>query len=127
QAVLEVDGEPVARKTFARWLVGFQGETMLTRFVEDFAIDRAAKAAGISVTQDEIDARVRLALQWRISEAKNGSRESWLTFLSFNGRTEDSFVHSLAERTRTDLLAEKIMLRERKVTPKDVEMRFKRD
>ncbi len=124
QPVLEVDGEPVARKTFARWLVALQGESMMQRFVEDFAIDRAAREAGIAVTKDEVDARVLQVLAWRISEGHKGSRESWLTFLSLNGRTEESFARTLAERTRTDLLAEKLYLRDRKVTPEDVKQRF---
>ncbi|MCY2961256.1 MAG: peptidylprolyl isomerase [Planctomycetota bacterium] len=124
QPVLEVDGEPVPRKTFARWLVAIQGESMMQPFVEEFAIDRAARAAGITVTQDEIDERVRWLLKARIDEAHKGSRESWLTFLSLNGRTEESFARTLAARTRSDLLAEKLYLRERKVTPEEVKQRF---
>lgn len=124
QPVLEVDGEPVARKTFARWLVAIQGESMMQRFVEDFAIERAAREAGITVTKDEVDARTRQSLAYRIQEGHKGSRESWLTFLSLNGRTEESYARTLAERTRTDLLAEKLYLRDRKVTPDQVKQRF---
>lgn len=125
QPVLEVDGEPVSRKVYARWLVAIQGEAMMQRFVEDFAIERAALAAGITVTNEEIEARVRWLLKSRIDEGHKGSRESWVTFLSLHGRTEESFARTLAERTRTDLLAEKLLLRDRKVTPADVEWRFR--
>ncbi len=124
QPVLLVDGEPVARKVFARWLVAIQGESMMQRFVEDFAIERAAREKNITVSQDEIDARVRLRLKSQIDGGHEGSRESWMTFLALNGRTEASFEHTLAERTRTDLLAEKLLLRDRKVTPEMVEERF---
>lgn len=124
QPVLEVDGEPVARQTYARWLVAMQGESMMTRFVEDFAIERAAKEAGLDVTQAEVDERVRLSLQARIKEGHKGSRESWLTFLAMYGRTEDSYARSLAERARTDLLAEKLYLRDRTFTADDVKYRF---
>jgi len=124
QPVLEVDGEPIARKTFARWLVALQGEAMMQRFVEDFVIERVAREAGVAVTKDEVDARVRQVLAWRISEGHKGSRESWTTFLALNGRTEDSFVRTLFERTRTDLLAEKLFLRDRKVTAEDVKQRY---
>lgn len=124
QPVLEVDGEPIGRGVFARWLVGVQGEAMIQRFLEDFVIEREAKKVGVTVTQDEIDARVRLQLQTRIAEAHNGTRESWQLFLAMNGRTEESFVRTLAERTRTDLLAEKLLVRDRKVTPEDVKQRY---
>lgn len=124
EPVLEVDGEPIARRTFARWLVAMQGESMIRRFVEDVVIERAAREAGITVTPDEVAARTRAQLKFRIQEAHKGSRESWLTFLSMHGRTEESFERTLAERTRTDLLAEKLYLRDRKVTPEDVRIRF---
>ncbi len=124
QPVLLVDGEPVGRGVFARWLVGVQGESMIQRFLEDFVIEREARKVGITVTQDEIDARVRIQLEARIAEGHKGTRESWHLFLAMSGRTEESFVRTLAERTRTDLLAEKLLLRERKVTPEDVKQRF---
>lgn len=124
QPVLEVDGEPVARKTFARWLVAIQGESMIQRFVEDYVIEKVAREQGITVTQDEVDARTRWLLKSRIDEGHKGSRESWLTFLSLNGRTEESFARTLAERARTDLLAEKLLVRDRTFTPEQVRERF---
>ncbi len=124
QPILEVDGEPVGRGEFARWLVGVQGEAMIQRFLEDFVIEREAKKVGITVTKDEIEARVRLQLEARIAEGHKGTRESWHLFLAMNGRTEESFVRTLAERTRTDLLAEKLLVRDRQVTPEDVKQRF---
>jgi hypothetical protein len=124
EPVMEVDGEPVPRAVYARWLMPMQGEAVIQRFVEDFMIEKAARERGFTVTQQEIDDRVRVLLESRIREGHKGTREAWHTYLSFHGRTEESFVQTLAGRTRTDLLAEKMLLADRVVTPEDVQMHF---
>ncbi len=125
QPVLEVDGEPVPRATFARWLVATQGESMMQRFVEDWAIERKAREVGVAVTPEEVDERVLSVVQSKIDEGHKGTREAWVAFLALRGRTEESALRAQRERTRTDLLAEKLLLRERKVTPDDVRLRFR--
>lgn len=122
--VMLVDGEPVGRAEYARFLLYWQGETALTRFVEDWAVERKAAAAGVSVTEAEVRARVDEHIETMIDEGFKRQREGWLAFLRQANRTEESFRASLAERWRIDLLAEKLMLRERVVDERALRERY---
>jgi parvulin-like peptidyl-prolyl isomerase len=122
--VLEVNGEGVTRAEFTRWLLAVQAESSLQRFVEDWAIEREAGRREIEVGEAELEERTRQNLALRIAEGHKGSREAWNTYLALNGRTEESFLFSLRERTRTDLLVEKMLLADREVTPEAVRARY---
>ncbi|MEY2806150.1 MAG: hypothetical protein RIR65_567 [Planctomycetota bacterium] len=122
--VMLVDGEPVGRAEYARFLLYWQGETALTRFVEDWAVQRKAAAAGVSVDEAEVRARVDEHIEAMIDEGFKRQREGWLAFLRRADRTEESFRASLAERWRIDLLAEKLMLKERVVDERAIRERY---
>jgi parvulin-like peptidyl-prolyl isomerase len=125
--VLEVDGDPVTRSDYARWLLHIQGETLVQRYVEDWAVIKKARELGVSVTEAEIRARTHDRVQFMVNEGYKGQREGWMAFLALNGRSEESFVREMTFRTRTDLLAEKLMMKERKITPEDVQLRYDND
>lgn len=125
--VLEIDGDPVTRSDYARWLLHMQGEPLLQRYVEDWAVMKKARELGVHVTEAEIEARAREHVQFMVNEGYKGQREGWMAFLALNGRTEDSFLREMTFRMRTDLLAEKLMMKERKITDADVKLRFEND
>ncbi|MEY2744972.1 MAG: hypothetical protein RL112_14 [Planctomycetota bacterium] len=122
--VMLVDGEPVGRADYARFLLYWQGETALTRFVEDWAVERKAAVAGVSVTDEEVRARVDEHIEAMIDEGFKRQREGWLAFLRRANRTEESFRASLSERWRIDLMAEKLMLKERVVDERAIRERY---
>lgn len=124
EPALEIDGEPVRRGTYARWIRDTLGETFVRLFVEERAVESKARELGVSVSEDEVDRRARERVQYLIDTGHKASRESWRTYLALGGRTEDSFLRDMAWRTRVDLLAEKMMMRDRKVTSEEVRARF---
>ncbi len=117
EPALEIDGETVPRGVYARWIRDTIGETFVPLFVEERAVQRKAGELGIAVSEAEVDERARDRIQFLIDSGHKGSRESWRTYLARSGRTEDSFLRDIVWRTRVDLLAEKIWMRERPVTP----------
>lgn len=124
EPALEIDGEQVRRGTYARWIRDTLGETFVPLFVQERAVRRAAREQGITVTEAEVEARTRENLQYLVDNGHGGSREAWLRYLELGGRDEPSFVRQLAWRTRVSLLAEKMMMRERKVEPADLQRHF---
>ena len=125
EPVMLVDGEPVSRASYARYLLYWQGETALSRYIEDFAVERRAQAAGIVVTEAEVRERVKEHVDTMIDEGFKRQREGWLEFLRRAGRTEESFCASLAERWRIDLLAEKLMQQERVIDERMLRERYR--
>jgi parvulin-like peptidyl-prolyl isomerase len=124
EPVMRIDGEPVARGVYARWLVDTIGETLVDPFAEEWLLRKKAHAAGIVVDEAEVARRVREYVQARIDSGYKGSREAWLAYLDLGGRNEDAFVHEVTWRTRLDLLTEPFYLRERKIRPEDVRARY---
>ncbi|MFN0244792.1 MAG: peptidylprolyl isomerase [Planctomycetota bacterium] len=124
EPALEIDGEQVRRGTYARWIRDTLGETFVPLFVQERAVRRAAREQGITVTEAEVEARTRDNLQYLVDNGHGGSRDTWLRYLQIGGRDEDSFVRQLTWRTRMSLLAEKMLLRERKVTSADLQRHF---
>jgi hypothetical protein len=120
-----VDGEPVSRASYARYLLYWQGETALSRYIEDFAVERRAQAAGVVVSEAEVRERVKEHVDTMIDEGFKRQREGWLEFLRRAGRTEESFCASLAERWRIDLLAEKLMQQERVIDERMLRERYR--
>jgi parvulin-like peptidyl-prolyl isomerase len=124
EPVMRVDGDPVERGAYARWLVDTIGETVVDPFAEEWLVRREALAAGVTVDEAEVSRRVREYVQDRIDSGYKGSRESWLAYLTLGGRTEEAFVHEVTHRTRLDLLTEGLYRRDRKIRPEDVRARF---
>ncbi len=124
EPVLRVDGEPVERGVYARWLTDTIGETLVDPFAEEWLVRKRARAAGVVVDEVEVARRVREYVQARIDGGYHGSRESWVAYLELGGRNEDAFVDEVTWRTRLDWLTESLYLRERKIRPEDVRARF---
>ncbi len=122
---LLIDGEPVARSVYARWLLYSRGEASWQQFTEDWLVDRQAQEKGIQVDAAEIDARVREQVETTITEGYHGDRSAWLSYLALTGRDEESHLRQLARRARLVRLAEKLILSERQITAGLVEQRYR--
>lgn len=119
-----IDGDPVARGTYLRWLVDKEGEGAVGRFVEEWAVERRARERGVEVSDEELAARIQEWIQMRIDEAFDGRREMWVTWLALQKRSEESFLRELRRRLHIDLLSEKMIVADRKVTRAAIESRY---
>lgn len=117
---LAIDGERVTRGTYARWLLHMRGEAFAHTFVEETMLRRHAEQSGVRVTEEEVHERALDFVRDIIDTEHGRDRERWLKMLKDTGRTEDDFLRRVAWRMRTNLLAEKLLILERKVTEKDL-------
>lgn len=124
---IDIDGDIVRRGEYAGWILHTRGEVYASHFVEEWLLHRKALEMGVSASDEEVAQRSREYVQFMIDSGYKKSRESWLAFLTLNGRTEESYLRDILFRMRSDLLAEKMILRERKVTSDEVKRRFKYD
>ncbi len=121
---LSIDGEPVSRATYGRWILRTRGEASWPNFVEHRVAINEARRRGVEVSAEEVRARTQDYLERLIKMGHEGTREAWAAHLKLSGRDEASFIHDLDIRMRIELLCEKLIMQDRKITPAAVRLRF---
>ena len=58
EALMMIDGVPVLRGGYTRWLRHFNGENIAPRFVELWVLERAARERGFYVDDEELEERI---------------------------------------------------------------------
>jgi parvulin-like peptidyl-prolyl isomerase len=110
-----INGQPVERAEFALWLLHSRGEHYARDFAEHYLVERKAEQMGVKVSEAELAARLVEHQQWIIDRGYKGSREAWKHHLERQGRDEAGWEREWKRRKRIDLLAEKLMMLERRV------------
>lgn len=121
---LRINGEEVARSTYATWMMRVRGESSWPHFLEHFVVERRAKQKGITVTDEDVRARAESYLQQLLGLEYQGSREAWRSRLASSGKDEGEFIRDLSVRMRIELFTERLMMLERVVTPEMVRERW---
>ncbi|MBM3976442.1 MAG: hypothetical protein FJ299_05560 [Planctomycetes bacterium] len=119
-----VDGEPVPRHVYAKWLMRTRAEESVSAFVEHFLVERRAKLLGVEATAAEVRERSEEMLQIWLDAKFKGKRERLDAFLAESGRTIDSYLASMDVRMRIDVLIDKMLRLERKLSDEDVRRRW---
>lgn len=117
---MTINGEPISRAEYARWLLQYRGEVFLRNFVETKLLEKRAAELGIEVSEEEVLERAQRYVDYLITAKYRDQREAYLASIALEGRTENSFLYNTGVKARADLLAEKLILSERKVTPEMV-------
>lgn len=109
-AIVSVNGEIIRKDEFIEAVMDQGGKNVLDWLIESKLIAQKAKEEGISISDEEIESR--------ISQLRDtfGSQEKFTSFLSLYGLTEESLKKQLVPR----LLAEKIMMKGRTITDKEL-------
>lgn len=115
-----INGQPVTRAEFALWLLHSRGEHYAGDFAEHYLVEKKAAERGLSVTASELDVALAEHQQWLIDRGFKGSREAWKFALERQGRDESGWAREWRRRKRIDLLAEKILISERRVDDETV-------
>jgi len=121
---LSIDGEPVARSSYAMWILRTRGEASWPHFVEHRVVINEARRRGVEASEADVRARAQDWLRQMILQDHKGSRDSWLTQLKLRGQQEHLFVHDVEVRMRIELLCERLILLDRVITPEQVRTRF---
>jgi len=124
EPVILVDGEPVTRGEYARWLFDAVGETFVDRFVSEWLVTKRAREAGIAADEALVAERTQESIAALIDRGYHGDRNAWIAYLELGGRSEESFLRRITRRSRMDLITEALFMRERTVRPEDVRARF---
>jgi parvulin-like peptidyl-prolyl isomerase len=124
EPVLQIDGEPVTRGEYARWLLDSVGETQVDRFATEWLVSKRAREAGVVADEALVAERTREVIATLVDRGYHGDREAWVAYLELGGRSEESFLRRIARRSRIDLVTEALFMSERTVRPEDVRARF---
>lgn len=122
--VISVDGEPVSKAVFARWMSQRIGESLTHTFAESYLVHKRAEELGISATLEEAQQRARDYIDELIRDSKGGTRETWLEYISRGGRDPNTLYREWTFRSLTDVLAEKMIIAERSISPESVRYRY---
>lgn len=118
--VAAVGDRPVTRREMATWLTARRGVPDAPLYVQTMLVERAAEAAGITVTPLEVEQRLEADIAARIDVEHHGDRGAWVHALQASGRTEETWKREHEPRTRATLLVEGLLIAEREVTDQDV-------
>ncbi|MBK7643204.1 MAG: peptidylprolyl isomerase [Planctomycetes bacterium] len=124
EPVLSIDGQPVAKGVYARFLCRMQGEAMASSFVESFLVQKRARELGITSTLEEAQERARAYIDDQVKTSEGGTRESWEEYLKNGTRSPELLLHEYTFRSLTDVLAEKLIKAQRKLTPEDLRREY---
>lgn len=122
--VIAVDGEPVTKAMFGRWMARRLGEAHTNTFAESFLVHKRAEQLGIVATAAEAEQRARDYIDELVRDSKGGTREAWLEYLGRGGRDPNTLLREWTFRSQTDVLVEKMIIAERQVSPEAVKLRF---
>jgi parvulin-like peptidyl-prolyl isomerase len=122
---LKVNGEPITRRQFANWLLRARGEASWQQFANLWLVEKRARALGLTYTQAEVDARVQEDFDDILAQGYKGERGVLRAYLAATRMDESLYMAQIEQRARAKVLAEKVILAERKVTEEDVRARFK--
>lgn len=124
EPVILIDGEPVARGEYARWLLDSVGEASVDRFAAEWLVSKRAREAGVVPDETLVAEQTRETIETLVDRGYHGDRDAWIAYLELGGRSEESFVRRITRRSRIDLVTEALFMRERTVRPEDVRSRF---
>lgn len=108
--VAKVNGEIIGKDEFIKAVISQNGQNVLDWLIESKLIFQEAKREGISISEKEIEDRLS-----QIKESF-GSQEKFLSVLSLYGLTEESLKEQLIPR----MLAEKIIMKDKTISDKDL-------
>jgi len=108
--LVSINGEIIKKDDFIKAVMEQGGSNVLDWLIESKLIYQKAKEEGISISDKEIEDR--------ISQIRDsfGSQEKFISFLSMYGLTEESLKEQLVPR----LLAERIIVKGRDITDKEL-------
>lgn len=106
EPLLTVDGVPVTRAAFGRWLRLYRGEVEGRRFAESQALLVAAEAVGVRVDDEQAAARARADTEAFVASFYGGDRDLWRRQLEKERKSEADHYRQAASLARTQLLLE---------------------
>lgn len=114
--VVVVDGQALSREAFERWLLASHGRNFLRTFMEHRWIAEQARLAHCEPSALDVEQRVQADTDRQIASFFKGDREAWLADLAGKGQSLEDHMRLVQLRTRHNLRAERLALRERQVT-----------
>lgn len=120
--VATVNGEKISEQSFVELLKARYGPRVLKAMISNLAIRQAAKAAGASVAQDELERRF-LATQRTIELRAPVTGENFEFWLAKQGLTREYFLTELYDQ----MLLERMVEKQVKITDADVATFYQRN
>lgn len=125
EPVLRIGNQPIQFALYSDWLRTRVGATSARIFAVDRAVRDYAEGLSLTVSAEEIEQRVEELVADQI-DANNGNQQKWESRLASQGLTPELFRRQARLRIRTELLAEKSMLKERTFTDEDMRTMWER-
>ena len=122
QTVATVNGEKIALQAFVDTLKARYGDRTLNAMISNLLIRQAAKAAGVTVAQDELERRY-LATQRAVETRAPITGENFELWLAKQSLTKEYFMTELYDQ----MLLEGMVQKQVKVTDADVSAYYQRN
>ena len=120
EPVLSIGDTTITYGEYATWLRRRIGHSMAPRFLRSYLVEQLATANDLTVTPQEVDTRVQELVVITAKQMFRGNVDAWAKHLKSRGKSRGIFERQTAHRSRTSLLAEKALLRNRKSTEPEI-------
>ena len=112
----QINGENVPRDKFIKELDDYMGDSYRDIFISHVLIDQKAKALAVQVADDEVDSHAQASVDQVLRERFSGDAAKMDGALKERGMTVEGWKKRLKLDARYDLLIEKILAKDRKVS-----------
>ncbi len=122
-AVAKVNDQPISTESFEKTLVDWFGREVLDEMIQSRVIEQAAERAKVTVTEEQVEQRLKDFQMGMDAQAQMGSGESFMVWLAQKRMT----IPNLRSRLRTELLLEGLVTDEVKVSEQEISAYYERN
>ena len=121
--VARVNGKPITEAQLQQTLMDWYGREALEEMIQTWIIEDAATRAEVTVTEEEVDERVREMQEAMDARAEAGQGQPFDIWLASRRMSFANY----RSRVRTELLLEKLVLRQVRVTSEEVSAYYEKN
>ncbi len=122
-AVAKVNDQPISEESFEKTLLDWFGREVLDEMIQSRVIEQAAERAKVTVTEEQVEQRLKDFQMGMDAQAQMGSGESFVVWLAQRRMT----IPNLRARLRTELLLEGLVTDQVKVTEQEISAYYERN
>jgi parvulin-like peptidyl-prolyl isomerase len=124
--IAKVNGREITVREYADYLLASLGKSQLDVYIDRLLIEAEAQKQGVAVSPDEVEKLVEERLDRTIKSIYRGDRDEFLRALE----RRETTIEERKAKDRQDIyyerVVEKLILKERKVTPEALQKEFER-
>jgi foldase protein PrsA len=119
-----LNGRDITIQDYTAYLFASLGKSKLKEFIDRLLLEEEGTRLGVAVTPEEVEERVNAQIENTVRALYQNNMDRFVENLGRRGLTLDEHKQKLRQDTAYQLLEDKTILKNRKVTEEDIKARF---